>query len=247
MNTAAQPVRLPFQGAQGALPTLRIHRQDVFAKLRRIARGPQVQEQCEYCSAQLAPTHRHLLELATRKIICACDPCALRFENVIGRWKLIPRDATALPDFQLNDSDWEAFSLPINLAFIFMSTSAGKMVAMYPSPAGATESLVPLDRWGALARANPSLGEMEPDVEALLVNRLGDARTYHVAPIDVCYELVGLIRLNWRGLSGGDLVWREVESFFKRLQERGGPLLETPAAPVIPAPAAPGYQEGAHA
>ena len=196
-------------------------RKDVFSKLRSIARGPKSSEECEFCSVDLAPTHRHLLELATRNIICACDPCALRFENVVGRWKLIPRDVTTLREFQMNDADWEAFSLPINLAFISKSSLAGKMVAMYPSPAGATESLVPLERWETLAAANPCLVEMQPDVQALLVNRLGAAGEYYLAPMDICYELVGLIRVNWRGLSGGDLVWREVEAFFERLRVGG--------------------------
>ena len=43
----------------------------------------------------------------------------------------------------------------------------------------------------------------EPDVEALLVNRVGAVREYFIVPIDECYKLVGLIRLHWRGLSGG--------------------------------------------
>jgi hypothetical protein len=51
---------------------------------RNGAAPPQEIEQCELCSIRLAPTHRHLLEMATRRIVCACDPCALRFENVLG-------------------------------------------------------------------------------------------------------------------------------------------------------------------
>ena len=42
------------------------------------------------------------------------------------------------------------------------------------------------------------LKNMEPDVEALLVNRIGHARAwtseYFLVPIDQCYKLVGLIR-----------------------------------------------------
>ena len=58
-------------------------------------------------------------------------------------------------------------------------------------------------------QANPVLESLEPDVEALLVNRVGHAREasaaeYYIAPIDACYQLVGLIRVHWRGLSGGD-------------------------------------------
>jgi uncharacterized protein DUF5947 len=97
------------------------------------------------------------------------------------------------------------------------------MKALYSSPAGATESLLPLAAWNSLAERNPQLGTMQPDVEAFLVNRVGTKREYYVVPIDVCFELVGLIRLHWRGLSGGDVVWQEVENFFARLNANPRP------------------------
>jgi hypothetical protein len=176
-------------------------------------------ERCELCSVSLSPQHRHLLETASRKMVCACDPCALRFQNVIGgRFKLVPRDARALANFQISDAEWEALALPINLAFFFYSTLSGKTTAMYPSPAGATESLLPLTAWETLTANNPDLREMLPDVEALLANRVGDTRVYFIAPIDKCYELVGTIRKHWKGLSGGEDVWRAIDKFFAELQ-----------------------------
>jgi hypothetical protein len=199
-----------------------------FSALRRFAGAPaprpmatpRPEEHCELCSVRLPPEHRHLLETAKRQIVCACDPCALRFENVLeGRFKLIPRDARTLPDFQISDADWENFALPINLAFFFYSTPNERMAAMYPSPAGATESLLPLTAWESLVRRNPPLREMQADVEALLVNRIEGKREYFLAPIDKCFELVGTIRMHWRGLSGGEEVWREIEKFFARLKE----------------------------
>jgi len=198
-------------------------RANAIATLRRMAKEqqkPRDTEQCEFCSLPLNPGHRHLLEVETRKIICACDPCALRFENVIGRWKLIPRDVHALPEFQMTDAQWNALSLPINLAFLFHSTPMSKTVAMYPSPAGAMLSLLPLASWEALAAENAALGRMQTDVEALLVNRLAGTGEYYMAPIDVCFELSGLIRLHWRGLSGGEKVWREIRHFFEQLKAR---------------------------
>jgi hypothetical protein len=60
---------------------------------------------------------------------------------------------------------------------------------------------------------------MRPDVETLLVNRVKETREYFVAPIDLCFELVGLIRIHWRGFSGGEEVWREIDRFFSRLKE----------------------------
>ena len=190
-----------------------------FAGARAV--GAPVREYCELCRAPLAPEHRHLLEMATHKITCACDPCALRFEMVLdGRFKLIPRDTHALTDFHLSDAEWDDLALPIDLAFIVNSTAAKRVMALYPSPAGATESLLTLSAWEALVADNPVLAQMQPDVEALLVNRTGGQRLYYLAPIDVCFELVGLMRRNWRGLSGGEEVWREIDAFFLRLEQR---------------------------
>ena len=194
-----------------------------FASLRRLALPGTSQERCELCSVPLLTEHRHLVEMRGRQIVCACDACALRFQDVVGgRFKLVPRDARWLPDFLLTDAQWEGLALPINLAFFFHNSAAGKMVAMYPSPAGATESLLPLENWRQIIAANPQIAGMEPDVEALLVNRLGAGREYFVAPIDRCYELVGLIRTHWRGLSGGEKVWQEIGSFLARLREQAG-------------------------
>lgn len=184
-------------------------------------------EKCELCGIELDRTHRHLLELAKRRVVCACEPCALRFQDVVGgRFKLIPRDPLELPAFKLDDNVWEGFALPINLVFFFFSTAAQKMVALYPSPAGATESLLPLESWEQLVACNPPLARMQPDVEALLVNRVGDSRWHFIAPIDRCYALVGLIRRHWRGLSGGDAVWEKIAAFFDQLRTDSRPLPE---------------------
>jgi hypothetical protein len=43
---------------------------------------------------------------------------------------------------------------------------------------------------------------------------------YYIAPIDECYKLVGLIRTNWRGLSGGTEVWIEIGRFFAELRSK---------------------------
>lgn len=192
-----------------------------WASLRRLARKRAAEERCELCSIGLAASHRHLFETASRNIVCACDPCAMRFQAAQGgRFKLIPRDARLLPDFRLSDAQWESLALPINLAFFFHRSLDGKMVALYPSPAGATESLLPLENWRDLVEDNPALAEMQPDVQALLINRIGTTRHSLIAPIDVCFELAGLIRLRWRGLSGGEAVWEEIEAFFNRLNEQ---------------------------
>ena len=197
-----------------------------LAALRRYAQPRVPEERCDLCKIALAPVHRHLLEPGNRQVHCACDACALRFQGVIGgRFKLIPRDPRPLPGMEMTDLQWEGLALPINLAFFFFSTPANKMLALYPSPAGATESLLPLETWSMLVADTPALGTMEPDVEALLVNRVGNAHDYLIAPIDRCFELAGLIRLEWRGFSGGDAVWRKIDAFFARLREETGECL----------------------
>ncbi len=79
------------------------------------------------------------------------------------------------------------------------------------------------------------LKEMEPDVEALLVNRVASARNYasaeyYIVPIDECYKLVGLIRAYWHGLSGGTEVWEAIGKFFTELKERSTPYKEASRA-----------------
>ena len=103
--------------------------------------------------------------------------------------------------------------IPIGLAFFVKSSTEGRVLALYPSPAGATESMLDLAAWADIVEENPLLAEMAPDVEGLLVNRLDQEAEYYLAPIDKCFELVGLIRANWRGLSGGSEVWQKIRDF----------------------------------
>jgi hypothetical protein len=193
--------------------------------LRQFIRQRAPVERCELCSKQLAADHPHLIEPASRQLVCACDACAILFSgSAETKYRRVPRRIRALPNFQLEDGQWESLMIPINLAFFFNSTPAGHVVALYPSPAGATESLLSLDAWDEIVRANPILKQIEPDTEALLVNRVASARDtsaqYYLVPVDECYKLVGLIRAHWRGLSGGAKVWQEIAAFFNGLNER---------------------------
>lgn len=197
-----------------------------FATLRRFARPRLPVERCELCSAPLAHEHPHLLELATRQIVCACDACSTLFDGMQGgRYKRVSRRICLLADFKISDGQWEDLLIPINMAFFFYSTAQGRMVTLYPSPAGAIESMLPLDAWSEIAKENSVLSTLEPDIEALLVNRVGQAREfapaeYYFAPIDECFRLVGLIRTHWKGLSGGNEVWTEIAGFFSALRAR---------------------------
>jgi hypothetical protein len=175
------------------------------------------------CGTLLGAEHAHLLEVKARQIRCACDACATLFAHQQSdRFRRVPRRVRALPEFRMSDASWDELRLPINLAFFVHSTPHGRVVAMYPSPAGATESMLDLAAWEQLATDNPPVREMQPDVEALLVNRIGAAREHFIVPIDECYRLVGLIRSKWRGLSGGSEVWQAIGGFFELLRRRAG-------------------------
>jgi hypothetical protein len=183
-------------------------------------------ERCELCGAPIPAEHRHLLELASRDLRCACRPCSILFDRQAaseGRYRLVGDRRLALGDFELDDLMWEELRLPVDVAFFFGSALAERVLAYYPSPMGPTESLLGLEAWEALAAANPVLGTLEPDVEALLVNRARGARQHWIVPIDECYALVGLIRTRWRGLTGGTEVWQELGKFFEQLDRRSRP------------------------
>src|SRR5579859_4437602 len=198
-----------------------------FESLRRFARKPQRSaERCELCSLEICSEHPHLIEVTQRKLLCTCDACALLFSGRAGtKYKRVPRDIRLLANFHLTDAEWDGLLIPINLAFFFKNSLDSRVTALYPSPAGATESLLPLEAWTSIEQDNPALNSMEADVEALLVNRVGAARglspaEYYVVPIDACYKLVGLIRMHWRGLSGGTEVWKEIGAFFTELRSK---------------------------
>jgi hypothetical protein len=194
-----------------------------LSALRRLVRPPTPRERCELCAAELPAEHAHLVEVESRRLVCACAACTVLFDSRgAGKYRRVPRDVRYLADLRLTDVGWAALNLPIDLAFFLNSTAAGGVVALYPSPAGATESPVSAEAWQALADENPVLGGLEPDVEALLVNRLRGARECYRVGVDRCYELVGLVRTHWRGLSGGPAVWEEIGRFFAGLRERSG-------------------------
>jgi hypothetical protein len=195
-----------------------------LASLRRYTRPRAVRMKCELCSAPLADDHSHLLELANRTLCCTCEPCAILFGSpAAAKYRRVPRDSHFLADFRMTDVEWECLQLPINLAFFVHSSAAGRVVALYPSPGGATEALPPPDAWQTVVEDNPSLRNLEPDVEALLVNRLGEQPEHFRVGIDECYALVGLVRKHWRGLSGGAAVWKEIAQFFTGLKGRSRP------------------------
>jgi hypothetical protein len=189
------------------------------------------QERCDLCGNLVAPEHRHLLELANRELRCACRACAILFDSQAaseGRYRLVPTRRLRLDGLELDDVTWEELRLPVDIAFLFRSSADERVLAFYPSPMGATESLLSLDAWDGLEAANPVLGTLADDVEALLVNRTKNHPGQWLVPIDDCFRLVGLIRTRWRGLTGGREVWQEIGVYFEDLDRRARPAVAEP-------------------
>jgi Family of unknown function (DUF5947) len=176
-------------------------------------------ERCEFCGVDIDEAHGHLVEVTRRALLCVCRPCYLLFthDGAGGaRFRAVPTRYALVADFVAARDGWEALDIPIGLAFFFQNSATGRTTAFYPSPAGATESELPLDAWDALASAVPILRTLAADVEALLIRRTEHGVDALIVPIDACYELVGRIRVGWRGLQGGDDLWRDVDAFFTR-------------------------------
>jgi hypothetical protein len=191
------------------------------------------QEVCEMCATPVPPQHPHLVQVAERRMICACGPCGFLFSNPGaggGGYRRVPDRYLTDPDFELTDAQWDQLQIPVGMAFFLDNSTQGKIIACYPSPAGATESELGLEAWTAGVGSGRLASELQPDVEALLVRRdshgATEPRTAEclLVPVDACYRLVGLVRLHWRGFDGGTDAWREIDNFFDALRELAVPV-----------------------
>jgi hypothetical protein len=193
---------------------------------RAVAEREAAAERCDLCGLPIPSEHRHLLDLTQRELMCACQACSVLFASdaaSAGHYRLVGDRRLRIDDLELDDAAWEELRLPVDMAFFFRNSAAGRVQAFYPSPMGPTESLLELDAWAELEQANPVLSTLAPDVEALLVNRVRGARGHWIVPISECYALVGLIRTRWRGFTGGAEVWKEIGRFFDDLDRRAKP------------------------
>jgi hypothetical protein len=196
-----------------------------FANLKRFLsrRAPAVGEACDMCGAAIGATHPHVVGLDTRRLLCCCRACYLLFTHqgaAGGTYRAVPERYRRLEDAQVSERQWDALQIPVGIAFVFVNSTLGRTVAFYPSPAGATESQLPLDTWSEIVAANPALGTMEPDVEALLIGKTAGGCDAYLAPIDACYELVGVIRQHWKGFDGGQEARERIRAFFDGLRDR---------------------------
>ena len=199
------------------------------AVLRRVLAAPPREERppgCEMCGVPYGERHSHVVAVDTRELMCTCRPCALLFTSdgaAGGRYRAVPERYLSFPSFALTRVQWDELQIPVGMAFLFHNSTLGRVVAFYPSPAGATESELALDAWADLVAANPGLATLSDDVEALLIRLVDDVVSCHLVPIDRCYELVGHLRTHWRGFDGGTEAHQHIDAFFADIASRSRP------------------------
>ena len=188
-------------------------------QMREMPDGPEpLEASCDLCGTSMPEDHRHLLQLDERRIVCvvrgAAGPCARATPSTCPPARASCGSRTS----RCRDELWARFRIPIGLAF-FLRGRGGGVVALYPSPAGATESRARPRVVGRARALNPVLesssrgrgADRGPHGGAAAVRDRSDRQAY---------RLVGLIKANWQGISGGPAVEQAVDGFFEELGER---------------------------
>ena len=198
-----------------------------LAVLRRVSQArpqPDPGERCEMCATPIPAEHPHVVNLDSRGLLCTCRACYLLFtdETAALRYRAVPERYLSFDRLTLDARAWDELQIPVGLAFLFQNSVQQRTIAFYPGPAGATESELSLAAWQRIVADNPTLAVLRPDVEALLVRRTDPGECYLV-PIDACYELVGRLRMLWRGFDGGQQAHQAMDAFFARVRQRSRP------------------------
>ncbi|BBZ44985.1 DUF5947 family protein [Mycobacterium parmense] len=200
---------------------------DVLTRIRSNRPPPEPEyERCEMCSESIADEHQHVVNVGARQLMCVCRACYLLFTDPHAelRYRAVPDRYLAFADFALDRRAWESLQIPVGVAFFFANSALGRTVAFYPGPAGACESELDLDAWGAISDADPRVSLLAEDVEALLIRVPEDSDSSppqcFLVPIDACYEFVGRLRMLWRGFDGGQQARAFIDDFFTRVAAR---------------------------
>jgi hypothetical protein len=192
-------------------------------------------ERCGLCGEVVGERHGHLVDTQQRSLVCACTACALLFTRpgaAEGRYRTVPDRVRHDPAAPLSAAEWDQLGIPVSIAFFFVNSALGHVVASYPSPAGVTECELDLAAWDEMAGRHPLLGAPTPDVEAIVIVAgrsrpgAGDDRGVEtfLIPVDACYALAGALRLNWHGFDGGAEVAAILAAFLDDLRGRSRPL-----------------------
>jgi hypothetical protein len=184
---------------------------------------PRPAARCELCAEPIPEPHSHVVALDQRTLRCACRACYLLFTvdgAGGGRFRAVPERYLRDPAHPLTDADWNDLQIPVGTAFFFVNSELGRVVACYPSPAGATECLLDLHAWERLRHTHPLLAAPVADVEAVYVTRTDAGPEAYLVPVDACYRLVGEVRFSWRGIDGGTEVRRVLDAFRAEVRAR---------------------------
>ena len=184
---------------------------EALQALRRFA-APAASPRCELCSARIDDVHEHLLEVEAQSLACCCTACACLFDTATGG-RLRVRPTTRVVAAEAIDV--EVFATPIRVAWAAVVRDEPRLA--YPGPAGIVTHPLDAGTWTRMAEGMPVLASLAPDVEALLVDLRERPRAF-VVSIDRCFELAGIVRRHFSGLSGGTIVHREIEAFLRRLE-----------------------------
>ena len=195
----------------------RTHPRRGIAALRRFVQSQPV-GRCELCAVAIAESHLHLLEPANGRLLCACLACAHSAgARPQGRFGWFPAGSRRCPSSASAKANGMRSACRSTWPGCFTAPQPGGRLRSTPVRPARRNRWWPPDAWAALVARNPVLSDLESDVEGLLVNRISGRRGYYRVPIDRCYELVGLIRTQWRGWSGGDAAWHAIDEYFTRL------------------------------
>jgi hypothetical protein len=200
----------------------------VLARIRGTQPRPRPRpgERCDLCAVPIADEHEHVVDLEQRSLLCTCHGCFLLLAPDGaggGRYRAVPDRYLSFSDVELSPGQWDSLQIPVSVAFFFVNSTLGRVAAFYPSPAGATESLLSLDTWDDVAAAHPDRATLRPDVEAFLVRSGrpgGGGVECYLVPIDACYEMVGQLRRLWRGFDGGQEAHDALDAFFDKVRAR---------------------------
>ncbi|MGW4483841.1 DUF5947 family protein [Amycolatopsis sp. NPDC004368] len=176
-------------------------------------------ERCDVCSERVGLGHGHVIDLESRTIMCTCHACYLLFTRTTAsrRHRAVPRRYLHTEPFPAGAALWEAAGIPGRMAFAFYNSPQNHAAVCHPIPTGTKESLLPKETWAELLDTQP---DVAPDVEAILINKRDTGFEAFLVPIDVCYELVALIRLQWCGPDGGPEAHEAIDRFFTELRDR---------------------------
>ncbi|GLY40070.1 hypothetical protein Amsp01_060930 [Amycolatopsis sp. NBRC 101858] len=188
-------------------------------------RGAVRPERCELCGTPVAARHGHVVDTGRRGLLCSCRACFLLFTRCVSgeaRYRAVPERYLWDPGHPVACLDWRRLDVPAGFAFVLHRGT--RVTAFQPGPAGAVETVLPLDLWADLTAGHPLLAAAEPEVEAIVFRGTDRITECFLVPVDACYRLVGAVRRSWSGPDGGPEMRARVGELFAEIQRRARPL-----------------------